>query len=903
VKVMNKFKKIIVLSLVLTLPLNIFSFIWLFKTLDTYFLLDRYELTMNKNGRLYNIGVAEFESMVNHTKLILGMSKETDVKLIINKKGENKLYSDLPKSGVDYVKGSYLIINNKVIKGKAKLRGDHMYHWAKNKKSWRFKTSKKDIHEGINKINLIILKTPDKLSNLISYKLAQSLNLLAPDAQLVEFSINGKYNGSRLMAEQIDESFLRKNRRMPNDIYKGDNIGQKKFIGVNVDIFNNASIWEKASYNNHYDKNSHTPVQSMLKNMQSKTYQIYDLESFAAFSVLIDLAASYHYDGTHNWIIYYDNYFEKMFPIIWDTTGWNTRSVHEKDVNIATSILMKNLFLNYHFIRFKYQVLNKFYRQNKDTFITALDAQIEIAKEIIHNQNGISLGNSEFMLENSLKTVDKFKSNVQNKLFQIKTYFIGNIDKKDYSYAKLDDGIRMSIAGSKLIKQITLTFSQRPTFNKSIISYKVSQNEHNIDISTLSKLDNDKLIIDIELLANAFTTNAYSGTKTLFKEASYDLHLNGIDINTLKAVTFTFDNYNQQSLTIKEIESINPLSFNSNYVNIVQLPDSLDAEIWSGEKTFTGFNLIKNDIVIEKGTIIKLAEKATLKVLGKVTAIGTKEQPIIFKAIDNTKPWGAFALKDEKANGSILKNVIFKGGSGDKGDLYEYTAMLSIHNVKDITIEDSEFYDSKLTDDMVHVIYSQATFRNTKFIRSLSDALDVDISDIIIDNCEFINSGNDSIDLMTTNAIVTNTRFNNSADKGISIGEGSNLLAINNLIVGSEIGMQSKDTSRAYIYNSSFINNKKAIDAYHKNWRYEQGGTIFIDKSIFKGNQSNATVGKKSKVVINNSQIDTPENLNAKHLRKKKIIISNEDKIDYNFEETLFKNQENLIQQQQGYHE
>ena len=272
-----------------------------------------------------------------------------------------------------------------------------------------------------------------------------------------------------------------------------------------------------------------------------------------------------------------------------------------------------------------------------------------------------------------------------------------------------------------------------------------------------------------------------------------------------------------------------------------------------------------------------------------MTAIGTKERPITFEAKDSAKPWGAFVLKDSKANGSIFKYSIFKDGSGNKGNLYEYTAMFSVHNVKNLLVENSQFYDSHETDDMVHLVYSDAIFKNTKFVRSLSDALDVDISNVIIDNCEFIESGNDSIDLMTSNAIVKNTTFIKSADKAISIGESSNLLAVGNLVKFSEIGMQSKDTSKAYIYDTSFIGNKKAVDAYHKNWRYSEGGTITLDNTIFKDNLINATVGKKSKVIINNSTIDTPDNFDTKSVKKGKIVLSDEKIITPDFNLEFFK--------------
>lgn len=202
----------------------------------------------------------------------------------------------------------------------------------------------------------------------MSYALAKSLDLLAPESKLVSFAVNGKERRSKLMVEQIDESFLRKNRRMPNDIYKGDNIGQSKYFGVDVRLFNNPGIWDKASYNNHFDSDNKKPLQTMLQNLSMGDYKTMDLKSFAAFSAFIDLASSYHHDQTHNWILYYDGYFEKMFPIVWDSTGWNNQPIDKVHLNIMSSDLLIKLFENYQFIAEKYRVLERFYSSEKESF-------------------------------------------------------------------------------------------------------------------------------------------------------------------------------------------------------------------------------------------------------------------------------------------------------------------------------------------------------------------------------------------------------------------------------------------------------------------------------------------------------------------------------------------------------
>ena len=903
-------KKILLFSLIFTLPINVLGLLWVYNTKQTYTSLEKYKFTLEKGNKLKKVGIIEFDNLMYHIYTLIGISHKTDVSLYIKENKLRKLQSNLPKSSEDYKKNVFLIVGDAILKGKAKFRGDHFYHWMYPNKSWRFKMKKNKIYKGLNKINFIYTKSPNFLGNHLSYKLAKRLNLLAPDSDIVDFSLNGHYNNTRLMVGQIDEGFLRNNRRMPNDIYKGDNIGQNTYVGVDVLLFENPSIWNKASYNNHYVKEYREPLKRMIENIQNAKYDMYDLKSFAAMTAYIDIAGTYHHDRTHNWILYYDNYLEKMFPIIWDSLGFVFYSINLENYNIVTSELLVSLYENYDFIREKNHIIKDFFNNKEKLFLQDVENSAQVSRQKLKNiPYSFAKGKDKLKLKDPMKDVDLLVNNIKKRLKRVKKYFIGSSKVDNFSYALIDEGIRLKVSGNKLIKGIKIHGVGLSEIKDVAISYKQNGKKQTKAInSQVEKYDNT-LILSLELFANLKQADSYKHTvKYKFAPVTYDIHLKGINSTNIKAVDLAIDNTQSQIVPVRKIAKLQNIEFNPKLKNIIKNYETKETEIWQGEKTFTGFNIIENDIIIKPGTSIKLAENATIKVLGKVTAIATKDKPIVFAALDNTKPWGAFALKDEAANGSVFKHVIFKGGSGNKGDLHEYTAMLSIHHVKNVLIENSEFYDSKITDDSVHIIYSDVIFRNSKFVRSLSDALDSDISTLVVDNCEFIDSGNDSIDLMTSNALVINTKFTRSADKGISIGEGSNLLAINNLIVGSEIGMQSKDTSLAHIYNTSFINNKKAIDAYHKNLRYAQGGTILIDKSIFKGNQSNATVGKKSKVVINDSQIDTADNFDKKNIRKKKIIISQDAYIPYDFNTPFFQNKESLIKslinkKQHGYHE
>ena len=227
-------------------------------------------------------------------------------------------------------------------------------------------------------------------------------------------------------------------------------------------------------------------------------------------------------------------------------------------------------------------------------------------------------------------------------------------------------------------------------------------------------------------------------------------------------------------------------------------------------------------------------------------------------ARDEQEPWGALVLSGRGADGSTLSHCEMAGGSGLKGDLFEYSAMLSIHDVKDVVISDCQFRDNHVVDDMVHTVYADIRFERVLFKNALSDALDLDISTASISDSHFENSGNDAVDLMTTQASITGSLFKNNGDKGISVGENSQLYAVNNTLQGNLIGVQSKDPTTALILNQTFTNNNTALHAYKKNWRYGEGGVIFLGKSIVSGGETSAAAEKRSVIQIFDSYLETP---------------------------------------------
>ncbi|MFC3195017.1 CotH kinase family protein [Marinicella sediminis] len=871
-------KKIITLSLIVTLPINIFGIVWAINTYQAYHLMDEFTTTLPKGQRLERLAEAEYQDLTTKTLKLFGISQSYDAELILKDKAISQLNSNLPSSGMSYQGDAWLIMDGQALKGDARYRGDHYFHWSFPQKSWRFKASKKNIVNGMRKYNFILPKNAHMLSNKMSYELARQLGLLAPEARLLELGINGNYSGPRLLVEQIGESFLRKNRRMPNDVYVGDNIGSAYYEGVHPFIFNHASIWDKASSNNHYPDDSKRPLEVMIQQLEQDRHDLIDLRKFAAKGALIDLTASYHHDNKHNWKLLYDGYYERIEPIVWDTLGWMDYTARIPEFNIANSKLMASLNRNYDYLRAKSHVLKQFYQSDRPLFDQSLKNAAEQAVGIIEN-NGFA-----YELDGLRRTEDEAKKQVQlftdlvdERLNMVKDHFLGDVDPAHFAYQVLAaDRLRIQFADAKMIKAIQLQLPAAEMTEPVSLAWLHNEQWQQQDISHLVSRNDQLLVLEVELLANNRTRSGYAGVYSEPVITTIDVLIEGADLKQLTGISLELANLSEQRVLAEPRNDIRPAGYDDGLQNIIPPAPVLPTTHLSGLIEVNSDLTFHEDVVIAPGTTFMIGPQINLRFFGHITAHGTAEQPISFQPADPKSPWGAVAIKDEGANGSRFSHCEFIGGSGAKGDLFEYTAMLSIHNVRDIAFEHCGFYDSKITDDMIHVIYSEASFSHSVFVRSLADALDADISELTISHCEFIDNGNDSIDLMTARAVVHNTRFLRSADKGISIGEGSQLLAFDNHIEDSEIGMQSKDTSLAYIFNTDFIGNNKAIDAYHKNWRYAQGGQINLHQCRLEANQSNATVDKKSSISLNQCQIDDPSNIDLKDQQKQRILITDQ---------------------------
>ena len=797
--------------------------------------------------------------------------------LLISDELQNKLLSKTPESTKKWVEGFILNKNNDLQEIQVRHRGDNPTNWTMEKKHWRIKTKRKEMFNRVRYLEYI----PYDLKTYFAGNLAKKMGILSPKFELIELFINDQSSGIYIQTEKLNETFLRRNRLMPVNLYKGEQYNSEAYTGTDSNLFNNPGLWSKIAYFNMANKNDKSDLSNFLSLVREaeldyisfeKLLEKADINVWSRFAAYQVLAQNYHNDYVHNMRLVFDPWSGIVHPVIIDPSVMiDSDSIHKAKIHLDVASHSLLLLLNKSslFINEKYKKLLYFLNNSKviDHEIASLnkikgDIKISLNRDVEKN---FSLMYSKSI--NKIKEID-ILSNDFKKIQQIiikklsaKPNATWNFDKKNLS---------IIVNGELPISNIEIIFKSNAPKWIAIDSNGnniVDKNEHKI----LSQGQN-KIILPVKLYANRIN----------FSNKTLNMHL-GDRLTKLNHSKTKFNILSDEIIKPNSISAENPFTGErfkiNNKSSSAVLPSKHNIPIYNDDfisdkqisREFTGTININGNIVVDEvakiypGTVFMLGEKSSLIFKNKVIANGTDDKPIIFTKKNNTdNPWATIALQGKKTKGSEFSNVIMDGGSGGHVNEIFYSSMFSLHNTKDIKIEKIIIKNNYKYDDMIHIIYcDNVTIDEATLSNSRGDSIDVDISkNIIIKNSTFFKPGNDAIDFMESEALVESSHILNSFDKGISVGESSSVLIHNSIFKNNNIGLASKDGSEAYVIYSNFDNNVTHFENYTKNLQYGgAGGNTHVLRSIIKSKLNKMVSKDNSKILIDDSSINGKKHL------------------------------------------
>ena len=261
----------------------------------------------------------------------------------------------------------------------------------------------------------------------------------------------------------------------------------------------------------------------------------------------------------------------------------------------------------------------------------------------------------------------------------------------------------------------------------------------------------------------------------------------------------------------------------------------------------------EKELFISPGARLYFGDNATVISQGRIHAIGTTEQPILFSAIGDT--WGGLLIANAEQS-SKFQHVNFSktggvgAGSNPHGIVnngWTMTGGITIYNSP--THFFNCIFDGLLTEDALNIISTSFSLNSCTFKNMYSDAFDGDFVQGKIRNCSFSHIKGDGIDFSCSQVAVINCSFSDIKDKAISIGEGSQVTVETVKIDRVSFGVVAKDLSQATISKcditgasiagfstyqkkkafgpAKMVINNSAILSSAKNFLVQEGSTIW----------------------------------------------------------------------------
>jgi hypothetical protein len=797
-------------------------------------------------------------------------SKLKTFRFTIDPKDIKSLNINLPESGRDHYVNAYMQVSDhpkKIQKVSLRYRGDNNFHWLYPQKSLRIKLSSKDTYNMEKKFNLINPPYDYTVVDIINYQISSKLGIISPDYFPARVFINGNYAGVYFYLSQADESMLRKHKLMPGSIYYGDNYGKDAPTtkeGVS-NLWYNTKYWDKKAARNAEQKNNREDIEYFINAIQKMNHKEFytfvntmlDKDKYYKYFALDVIFGSEHHDYHHNHKIYFDPYRGKFQPIQWDLRFWHPYGTKDVSVYPLLQKISQNPLLEY--------------QRDKVTY--------ELMQQDIFKHSTLKASLSKIFKEQQADLeADPYKDRALYNNRLLKGWFSQPFTVEDMNKTLRDKLYHYSMRQKKLkrvFENATLSYSLKkdPTTHIYLLEVlsggnspiEIELRDKNLsiykDINFNKKPDNSDVLVQGKLSVyparlalkkrvEHFTLLLSGNTNVVPAKEYYAFIIKSN--RRLSSRDFKFKNkITGKSINAKRVHTIRANNIKKTSIHPWQLiPPKKSLKILEGNISVSKTLVFdqQTSVIIKPNTTFNMEANCSIFFYGKVEAMGREDKTIRFIAKDKTKPWGIVAVQGQATSNSHFEYCMFENGSVDSRNLIHYTSPFNIHDTQNFTVKHCTIGRNFIGDDAMHIAYANGTVDSSLFKDARSDGLDIDISEVTITNSIFKNLGNDGLDIMTTQLKAMNNTFIDTGDKGISVGEWSTAEIDNATFTRTNIGLEIKDKSKVTASNLTFIDSKeKAINLYHKNKRYDEGGFLHAKNLSFIGNHT-VTVDKESKV-------------------------------------------------------
>lgn len=746
----------------------------------------------------------------------------SDLKLIVDTMESIKLFrkrEEAFKKGIlesaddDWIEGM-MFYDEDLYKVEMRLKGDWLDHLLGRKWSFRIEMKKGTSWKGMRTFSIQNPRSRDFLNEWLMHKFCNKEDILCTRYGFIPVRYNNRNLGIYAWEEHFEKYLVESSNRREGPILKVNEnaLWKTQQLAISNDrkywlpIISSAEILPFKIKRTTRDESlfgQYLIAQELYQQYKfalSKPSDVFDIDKLARYMAMIDLFGTYHGITWHNQRFYYNPVISKLEPIAFDNFSEEgaVKYINNhilgnyyigKDKANDAEILLTELFRDSIFTDSYVHYLEKY--SNADFIADFLSEYADEAKyydSLIRREYPAHPYDPGFLQLNAKairEELPAFREKINHAPYDKPSY-----SNESPDYAK---DVEASVS-SYFIKAYT------EALNEQVREIKV-ENHFTRDIIILGTAKKQKRIRNFlhpEVSVHSIVGRD-PGSKIVQSDsiAQYLYYMVDGDMETFSVPIYPWPKPGNRITPLQEMLD----SQSENYKEIFtrgEEPNELILKAGTYEISKAVIIPEGFRVIFHPGAVINLVKKAPFISYSPIFARGTADNPVTIKSSDGTGNGFTVLQADER---SSLEHITFDRLNTLDIDGWTLTGAVTFYE-SDVDFYQATFQNN-LCEDGLNIIRSEFTIDQCTVLNTYADALDVDFGVGTISNTTFSYLSNDAIDVSGSDVNIIDCLISQSNDKGISGGENSRVTALNTSIVGSEIGIASKDQSSLIINDCS----------------------------------------------------------------------------------------------------
>ena len=790
------------------------------------------------------------------------------------------------ESGREYAKAK-LEYGSSTYKVELRLRGQRYWHLGAEQKSLKVRLPKGELLDDHRVFNLINDSSPMVIGEHMILEAARTYGVLTPQTRYARVRMNATDLGVFQYETQPDESLLRTNDRVPGSIYSGDLTSN----GDSWELWKSTKPWKKpaASSQDSAVQEDFSELARLLGKVRSASYREFndflrheiDLDKFAMFDAIDVAFGGDRHNFRQNQKYAFDPYRGRWEPIAWSFEGFRD----DPRFNLVEYPLLIRLKMAPGYLVRRNRLLYEFL-VGEGSFASlqsrGVKTLIDLAPELrtdpfwdAHRLLGrvdsyhrrmvrpMTMERAILVFQSELVTYRQRARQLMRALEKNPLYvrWARAPESNDSPPGRAERALGEHTEPTKLRTRLELFIDGHSGAQLNRVGVTVSGDCANGQVRLLRgdqvlataelpddlALVNTRLVPAVGIVRQADSGSAEGAIRTEPIPQAYEFSLESacpISDIEVHASQLTTQSHIVAQPVSDEIVSRLPRSRR-------HADDALDFEVgevaphpWELEPeervlvtlgpgriaiAETRVFDVHERVEVLPGTRIEMGPKASLVFLGPVDFRGTRANPVEIARAGN-KPWGGIALQGEETRGSRLSFVKASGGSRPSWRLVKYTAMVNVHDTKEITIQNCEFKENAGQGDVVHAAYVEdLEVSDSMVVDASNDAWDLEFVKGKLRHTGAVNVGDDALDLMASQIEVADSTLVGVEGNGVSAGEESRVTLLHSVISDAKVGILAKNASRVNAYGVLLFRNETGVRVYQRTVRYSGDSVVNAD--------------------------------------------------------------------------